>query len=187
MNLLISHPDDEVIFGWPVLKQAKNIICCSSDLNNPERQWCKHRKQGLFEIGEMVGAKVICLDYNSEFYRLPTRTGELANLVLNVLTEINKHCEDDLLFTHNSHGEYGHLDHILCHQIAKASGKKIMTTDIALDAGWFKVNNSEVKWNDKEVINDLDFYNKCKKIYDKIGCWTWSKPPIERAIVYESH
>jgi hypothetical protein len=183
ITMLIAHPDDEVIFGFPVLQNAKKIICCSSDLNNPERQWCRNRKLALEEIGQKVGAEVICLDYNSEFYRLPTRNGSLMRLANDILSLLEP---EEVLFTHNPWGEYGHLDHVLVHQVASLSGKRLLFSDISLEAGWIP---SGKRLSLAKVVglfhNDLLFYNECKAIYDHFGCWTWSKPPIKECMAME--
>jgi len=55
----MAHPDDEIIFGWPVLKEAQKIIICSSDLNNPERAWCKDRKKALKDVCELLGKEMV--------------------------------------------------------------------------------------------------------------------------------
>ena len=49
--MVMAHPDDEILFGWPVFfdpKYKKKLLICSSDYNNPERAWCKYRKKSLF-------------------------------------------------------------------------------------------------------------------------------------------
>lgn len=182
ITLLVAHPDDEVIFGWPVLQRAKRIICCSSDLNNPDRQWCKDRKKALYEIGSLLGISVDCLDYNSEFYKVDARKGELWKLSQDVLSLLQS---AGSVFTHNPWGEYGHMDHILIHQVARASGKKLFYSDICVEAGWQPC----IPWPSliKEVefcTNDISFYERCKAIYERIGCWTWSKAPIINARIY---
>ena len=179
-TLLVAHPDDEVIFFWWALKEIDQIVCCSSDLNNPERAWCKDRCKALFEIGNILNIPVTCLDYNSEFYRLNSRNGELLKLQSDILAAV----EGDI-YTHNAWGEYAHLDHILVNQIAKTTGCMLLTTDIVIDGGWFKVENLMTKEPVFRAVNDLDLYAKCKAIYDKWGCWTWSKEPVHSCGVYE--
>ena len=83
--MVMSHPDDEIIFGWPVFQSAgwgkdadKELLMCSSDFNNPERQWCSHRKFILEKICEEEGVKLTCLDNPSEFYRASTRDEGLS-------------------------------------------------------------------------------------------------------------
>jgi LmbE family N-acetylglucosaminyl deacetylase len=182
LTILIAHPDDEVIFGWPVLKHAKTIVCCSSDLNNPTRQWCRDRKKALQEVGAMTGAEVKCLDYDSEFYRADARRGDLARLAQDVLGLLPA---SGPIFTHNPWGEYGHMDHILVHQIARAAERPIMFSDMQLEAGWLP----RALWMPRGPAAmmceiDPEFYRRCKEIYDRYGCWTWSNPPIMSARVY---
>src|SRR5580700_439511 len=115
-TLLIAHADDECIFLWPFLPRVKRIVCASSDLHNLSRAWCKERRYCLEEVGKLIGAEVVCLDHDSEFYRLPTRTGELKRLAQTLIDLLRG---DEIIATHNAFGEYGHLDHILIHHIAR--------------------------------------------------------------------
>lgn len=183
ITMLISHPDDEVIFGWPVLQRARKIVCCSSDLNNLERQWCKDRKLALKEVCGMLGIELVCFDYSSEFYKIDARAGELIRLQ----EAISPLLSDSPVFTHNAWGEYGHMDHILVHQIARASGRKLLTTDICIDAGWLHCAQSPQGAYLGDSSIDLDLYNRCKTIYLKYGCWTWSKDPIMKVGLYENY
>jgi len=188
ITYLVAHPDDEVIFGFPVLAKAKRIICCSNDSNNPLRAWCKNRIFALQEVGKLIGAEIVCFDYDSEFYRMNTRNGDLGKMVEQVVKcviDLLPSYEDSVLFTHNSWGEYGHIDHILTNHIAKLTHRRILTTDIAIDAGWFKVENNYKGEPIMKVQNDLELYNKCKAIYEKWNAWTWSKQPIPYCNLYE--
>jgi hypothetical protein len=107
VTLLIAHADDENLFCWPVLDRVKRIICASNDSENPERAWCKERGKCLDEVGELLGADVIQLPYNSEFYRLPTRDGSLKCAAVTIMGHLRG---AETIFTHNAWGEYGHLD-----------------------------------------------------------------------------
>lgn len=179
-TLLIAHPDDEVIFFWWALKEIDRIVCCSSDINNPGRAWCKDRKKALLEVGEALGVPVIVFDYNSEFYRLDSRNGELLQLQNKVLNNL-----DGEIITHNLWGEYGHLDHILVNQIALASSHRIITSDIVSSGGWLKVKSINQGKLFRHDLIDLSLYEKLKAIYDKYGCWTWNKEPIKECFIYE--
>ena len=183
-TMVIAHPDDEVIFGWPVLKETKKIVCASSDLYNPERAWCKERKKALQEVGKLINAEIVCLDYNSEFYRANTRNGDLAKIQKDILAQLKG--SDDYIFTHNAWGEYGHIDHILVNQFLRKSNKKIFSTSICLEAGWFSAQSflNQISLKSKEI--DIMLYQECKAIYDKYGCWTWSKEPITKVKIYEN-
>ena len=179
-TLLVAHPDDEVIFFWWALKEIDQIVCCSSDLNNPERAWCKDRSKALFEIGNILNIPVTCLDYNSEFYRLNSRNGELLKLQSDILAAV----EGDI-YTHNAWGEYAHLDHILVNQIAMSSGNKVITSDIVDDGGWLKVKSFNQGKLFKQAVIDMELYNQLKDVYEKWGCWTWSREPIKECFIYE--
>jgi LmbE family N-acetylglucosaminyl deacetylase len=183
LTLLIAHPDDELLFLWPFLSQAKRIVCVGSDENNPERAWCARRLEALRVIGSETGIEIECLNANSEFYRLPTRDGTLKALAGRVLKAL---ADSQAVATHNAWGEYGHLDHILCHQIARACGKRILTTDIAEDVNWLPVRRWPKRWEPRtEHVLDMQMFERLKVHYDRLGCWTWSRPPVSKCGVIE--
>ena len=76
ITLLIAHPDDELLFAWPVWDRIALIVCVSSDENSPARRWCAKRKLCLEEVGKSLGTEVQCFGFDSEFYRMRTRDGE---------------------------------------------------------------------------------------------------------------
>jgi hypothetical protein len=182
IQLVMAHPDDEVIFGWPILRKVSSILICSNDKNNPERAWCRYRFKALEEIGELLGIPVKSLNYDSEFYRLSARDGFLKQWMNEVLANVDQ--EADAIYTHNWMGEYGHLDHILVYQaMLKAKPYWLMTSDIHMESEWGGFTDVPVKsypnsMSITKVKNDLVLYNQCKAIYDKYDVWTWSKDPV---------
>ena len=210
--IVMAHPDDEIIFGWPILQDStikKKILICSSDYNNPQRQWCKNRKEALFEIGNYVDSEqTICLDYNSEFYRAPTRPINGAPVeedekvsgpwrlmcqhIIETIEEMSKDC--DAIFTHNPYGEYGHIDHIMLFDLVYKNFKKpVLITDLKQGSNWAKLPKSEDRI--KKLFYKNSFLKKCKldKVllsfckskYESKNAWTWSDPVIEECSVYE--
>lgn len=163
----MAHPDDEVIFGWPILQNRsvkKYILTCSSDLKNPHRTWCSHRKDVLAKLCDELGIECRCLDYNSEFYRLKTRDipafggrrsfreklfqsilykkmpfqgdqSTLRMMMEDVLNQITRF-SFDFIYTHNAWGEYGHLDHQLLHSVVASVGAPTIVSDIFLPSNW---------------------------------------------------
>ncbi len=199
--MVMAHPDDEILFGWPIFQDKsveKNLIICSSDFNNPERQWCKYRKNSLIKVCEKENVPVMCLDYNSSFYRTPTRrpsnlrSGEPGDSqapfrhMCDTIKRIIKENQDnyDYIFTHNPHGEYGHIDHkLLFELVLKVSKKPVLITDINMPSNWSekmdftdKINmlyyNNKVK---EGCIIDFEKYKEYEKIYIDDGVWTWSR------------
>jgi hypothetical protein len=189
LDIIVAHPDDEIIFFWFALKHAKRIICCTNDLNINfpkskfwEKSWI-HRQTAFEEIGKLLGIEVINLGYNSGFVSLPKEEiTKLSNKIYDLIKD------EETVITHNAWGEYGHPDHILVHNIIKESGKTLLVSDIMLEGkGLIKFTpypKPEIK-DFLEVTNtDLNFYEKCKEIYTKYNVWTWYQKPILKTKCY---
>lgn len=173
ITVLIAHPDDEFLFAWPVLRRAKKIIACVDDMTHPTRQWCRRRKEAFAEVGKLVGADTVCLRHDSGFVHKSHK--DLIAFVEEVRAQI---ADADVVYSHNGWGEYGHLDHILLHQIARMSGKRMLTTDICLQADWYRVSPY---WQGKTVehcVNDMKFHEECMRIYKSFGAMGWTCPPV---------
>jgi len=190
--MLLAHPDDEVICGWPILQNKsieKEILICSSDINNPERKWCSHRKKVLFELCDNLKIKCRCLDYNSAFYKVNARENKLKELGEDILKNISSF-SFDYIFTHNPWGEYGMMDHILLNNIAMHSGYSLIISDMFIPSNWSYFNN--ISTNFRLFLKNLfiesflnkDFYNKCKKYYTENKVWTWNKEPLKKCNLY---
>lgn len=191
VTLLIAHPDDEALFCWPVLDRVSRIICVSSDLHNPERAWCKERGECLLEVGKLLGCSVDLSHHDSEFYRLPTRNGDLKRVAESLIRQLG---DDGIGFTHNAWGEYGNIDHILCHHIARTwqargEGRTVLVSDIAQEINWLPVT----PWDQETYYGggsagkfeiDRPLFDRIKAIYDARGCWTWAWEPQETCGVY---
>lgn len=204
--MVLAHPDDEIIFGWPIFQDdnyQKTILMCSTDENNPDRQWCKYRKQSLAKICSIKNVPLYCLPNNSSFYKTPTRRPKnlprnemgdsqapfrkMCDEISNIITKVEKNF--DFVFTHNPYGEYGHMDHKLLFDIVlKTTTKPILITDINLSSNWSKKIKTVDKiekmcYNNvykKKCTLDREQYEKFKKIYVDDGVWTWSREtPIE--------
>lgn len=207
--MVMAHPDDELIFGWPVLQNPelkKEIVICVSDEHHPKRKWCAHRKYALFALCEELNIPCKCLNLDSGFFRgpggkpkkrkkkffsslfrkqlLPTLTlGEVASMVLNEVKE----ARFDAVFTHNFWGEYGHMDHILLNNILFGNlSCPILTTNAYINGNWLPhqdVNCFAPLLKNSYVSShtlDLAFYERCSSFYTTTKTWTWSSDPIEK-------
>lgn len=190
ITLLIAHPDDEALFCWPVLDRVKRIVCASSDLNNPARAFCRERRYCLEDVGKLLGAEIVCFDADSEFYRLPTRDGSLFRHIHALIDAL---ATSETVFTHNSWGEYGNLDHILCHHAVRLWNSEcrgeLVVSDIATEINWLPVTpwfQSEEFFGEayKDHFLDREMFDRIKAIYDARGCWTWAWAPVEKCRVY---
>jgi hypothetical protein len=187
-TMCIAHPDDEVIFGFGMLKNTKKIICCSNEFLTSKKHKNTNGKSALIEIGKLINIPVICLEYPRNFYRLETYHNQLYNFSQDIIKLASK---EKVVSCHNSWGEYGNLDHILLHQILRTCTKAMITTDISvsseLDLGrteWLPVKKFTSGKFLGEVTNDPKLYNQCHQIYEQYNCWTWNKPPIEKTNLY---
>lgn len=196
ITMILAHPDDEVIFGWPVLQDTsveKNLLICSSDKDNPKRQWCSHRKLPLLELCDNLGVDVKCLDHPSSFYTSDSRSGKLREVCESIGDFVQTHCDGDVVFTHNPYGEYGHMDHVLVFNIVlKTVGVPIWFTDIVLESNWYSGDFLPCRMKSlfyadkmKDAVLDDSFYSRCRAYYDKHKVWTWDKPPVQSCSIYQ--
>jgi LmbE family N-acetylglucosaminyl deacetylase len=192
--MVMAHPDDEIIFGWPIFQDAsidKELLVCSSDAHNAQRQWCAHRKHVLFDLCTHFDIPVTCLDYDSEFYRMETRRESLSRLHEAVMAHfLQKEC--DFIFTHNPLGEYGHLDHKMVFDIvANNTQKPVIVTDICLKSNWpsyecipERVKKSFYTECYKSCALNKNVYEYCERCYQKQKAWTWSMAPVDTCNLY---
>ena len=199
--MIFSHPDDEIIFGWPIM-QNKNInkfyLCCSTDEFNKEREWCSKRKFSLIDVCNENNTKLWMISAPSEFYKLNTRRekGQPKTIegdktsTIRIFKEILKENIEkiivenkiDYIFTHNIYGEYGHLDHIFVFDtVLKNVNIPIIYSDICLRTNWDdpqinkRIKNLYFSKCIGEYSMNEDFYEKNKKLYIKNNAWTWSR------------
>ena len=192
--MVLAHADDEIICGWPILQDRnieKEILICSSDLNNPERKWCSHRKNVFFSMCKYLNIKCKCLDYKSAFYKIKARDNSLKNLCLDVIDNIYNF-KFDYIFTHNPMGEYGMMDHILLNQIVMSMNVKMLFTDIRIVNNWSYYNEIPKRFGDiyfknkiKDCVVDMPFYNKVKRFYAQSKVWTWNQEAVKKCGLYE--
>lgn len=207
--MILAHPDDEVIFGWPLLQNysiKKELIICSSDAFNPQRRWCAHRKQPLIDLCTNLGLNLTCLDYNSDFYSYPNRntkspknifkrlihkkdTRTIISEFMKDVLKVIKSKEFDAIFTHNPWGEYGHMDHIIIHNLILHhyyNKKPILFTDTLINLDWMPLCKDLPRITSKferigSFTNNENLYNDFMQYYKKTKTWTWSVDPVKKA------
>jgi LmbE family N-acetylglucosaminyl deacetylase len=192
--MVLAHCDDELVCGWPILqnpKIRKSLIIVSSDRNNRERQWCSHRKFVTQDLCRSLAINPCILDYNSEFFRLNHRNGQLAKLEHNILNAIHRF-SPDYVFTHNLHGEYGHLDHVfIANLLFRAADYPLLISDLTMSADWTKTPPSSQRYVRTYYRNlvgrfslNHSFYRHVKQFYETRSVWTWTQEPAEECGLY---
>ena len=205
---VLAHPDDECIFGWPAFQNPaleKSLIMLVSDRKNPERRWCARRLEALEEICGRYRIRLTCLHLNSEFYRLPYRRSDLVinhiyQAVNRKISEERREFRPDFVFCHNPHGEYGMFDHRMVFDIVyhHSEAEHVCITDLCgTHADWPSFDRIparvfalyyEARPN-VMVTLDQRFFETCKRIYDRLECWTWKDeaPPATCRLYLLSH
>ena len=193
--MVMAHPDDEVIFGWPIIQLSGvdvHVLCCSNDKNNPSRVEFSKRKDALERLMAKLGFSFSCFNYDSEFYRMSTRDELLSNVLSMLMNQISS-IKHDFVFSHNPLGEYGHIDHVLINQLVMSSCSRMLMTDMFIKSNWVPYGGfSEIQrrcfFKNENVVSgckiDQAHYDMCKQVYVDHGCWTWSKPPITETKLY---
>lgn len=208
---VFCHPDDELICGWPLLQHDgydKEVLICSSDLNNPLRKKYRHRKLALFALCDKLGIPCSCLDFSSEFYSVPSRVPPrprgwrkwlpqpdtpflLQDLCHDILDAMASKSYD-AVFTHNFWGEYGHMDHILLNNLIFANvTTPVYVTDMRIPLNWLPMTRDAGLYTGllgphfhSQHSLDVDFYEACASIYREKRVWSWSNEPLTQLNLY---
>ena len=114
--MVVAHPDDCVIFGWPIIKKYSTIVWKILYLTYDEYQ---PRGQEIKNFWQSQGISVeFCgiIDNHIDLDR-----GKIVSFNEDAAKEqlLNKTKNCDLLVTHGASGEYGHPHHIFVHNILK--------------------------------------------------------------------
>ncbi len=192
---VVAHPDDEFLWLWSVYQRRdieKHLVVICSDL----RRKGPHRRAALEEVCKQENIQLhTCIDIDNNFGNLPTRRASylLTDAVQEIDTVVSQAVSDinpDYVATHNICGEYGHLSHRLLFELVSQNrnARNVIFTDISQESN--HRSSSEIPGSVRDAyyrkqINkqaqylDLDFYARCKKIYEDHQAYTWCYPPIE--------
>ena len=186
--MILAHPDDEVIFAWPVLQK---IGCELSLLTLADN----HAKRGtapikvLEEVCKINNIRLINrprLDTN--FSRLPPRFEKvlLEHAIKSFRQSIQYSLDlikPDFVFTHNPMGEYGHGDHKFIHSLVSQFPVAMCFTDICshnqCHLSTNKIPKLYLDYLYKNATSmekcslNIQWYDKMKTIYEKNKAWTW--------------
>ncbi len=198
---IFCHPDDEILAGWPIFqseKLEKHLIICCDDY--ARRGSC--RRQALQEVCKQENINLVkTLSEDNNFYALPTRRADslLSHSVFRINNALEQAIEDvqpDFIMTHNPVGEYGHGSHRLLFEIVSQHllAENILITDICQESNHRSSKEipqvvRDAYYKDPppngvlEILN-MDFYNRCKAIYDSHNAWTWSKESIKHCNLF---
>jgi LmbE family N-acetylglucosaminyl deacetylase len=156
---LVAHPDDCVIFAQAFIEEYKNInwtiVYLTYDL-------ASDRGKEIASYWDTLNIKTIFLGFQDNI----VHNEEVV--VLNKLTNLG--LDIDLILTHNPMGEYGHIHHLLMHNVAQ----KLPQPKIYFGNGFVHNYQSPVP-NDpyphlplhNEVISKFTIEDRCKYFFDE--------------------
>lgn len=198
--VVAAHPDDEVIFLWPATflsAEAKvTVVCCSDDRDNSARPVSERRAEAFKEVADALKFTPILTGGNSEFSRLPHRPENLLSQWWSRARSFiaNAADEADVVYTHNPHGEYGHTDHRLLHQLVLgAVNKPVMFTDIRQQINWpveVDASGAYARTYFRSAFRSVmtasgdEMLQNAEAIYRRHNAWTWSEPVVRECYVY---
>ena len=183
--MVMAHPDDEVIFGWPILADTKwdcYILIVSEN---------KHGVRGvraLREVCELNKAHYVDASrIPNNYYRLPPRsTGDALPQAIQTLNQqIENACcqiNPQYIFTHNPWGEYGHGDHRMLFDLVALTRLPIIISDIyqpnECHISFNRMPPIYARWLEMSMLKshrslDIEWYRRMKAIYDKHQAWSW--------------
>jgi hypothetical protein len=106
-GVIVAHPDDCVIFAWPLMRKLKQLDWTIIYLTYTEAE---PRAQEIKRFWDRHEVKTIFLGYVDDYRDI--ESGNLSFDAESARLDIQDHCRDfDLLLTHNQDGDYGHPHH----------------------------------------------------------------------------
>lgn len=112
--LLVAHPDDEILFGArDLLENETTVLCFTNKTTNRSKEFEQSMK-----LSDCSGFMLDLPDSMKESWSYIT-DAELANKVFN-LCDANYEC----IVSHDSFGEYGHVQHKRVHSVATYISKE---------------------------------------------------------------
>lgn len=196
---IAAHPDDEILWFWPLLQDSHNKrgVLCISD-NSQKYGQCS--KTAFLDVAEQENWQAWCGDIPSGFSRLSPRyvdvtlTKQVAKIYHQIYDALDKF-KPNIIFTHNPVGEYSHTDHKLVAELVYTVDYEapIWFTDICL---WNKCHVSYPRippyilraFYKKHIRNskmNKSFFERCSKIYRKYSAWSWGNEIVSQCQIFE--
>jgi hypothetical protein len=180
---VFAHPDDELIFGWPVLDELDGLLIVSNNHNSYPNAW-----RATEEICRDLNIPCWTVGLDNNFYRLPTRRADLTlpqavEKVNAGITSALRETQSKRVFTHNQWGEYGHGDHRLVHDIViRHPGMEYVWVSDMCQANKCHLSTEEppkritVKLGPPIRMRcqlDRAMYERGKRVYETHSAWSW--------------
>jgi len=199
---VFTHPDDEVIFGWPIFQNKsidRHLIICTEGFDsNAYKVLGTIKTDAITEICKIEGIKLEWIGHSDGLhYRMFRPREDLLKpvreiqILIDTIVRIAEQVKPDFIFTHNFWGDNGNSEHRLISEIVinHCLDYNILITDrCENNLAWFSYKTiprmHQRYFIEENVFKkcslDADFYVRCKKVYEKYKVWTGSLsiPPV---------
>lgn len=113
--MMVAHPDDCVIFGFPFYSTHKNFEWSVCYLTYENWDW---RAQELTKFWKSRSVATSYLGFTDDYREVDK--GNLGFDGAIAIDKIKQSCSGfDLILTHNQNGDYGHIHHVFVHDAVK--------------------------------------------------------------------
>ena len=114
--MLVAHPDDETLFGfYDLIHSNCTVLCFTNKIN-------KVRRRNFIEVMNTTKQTGIMFDYKDGVSEVWETISD-DNFIGVIVPLLSK--KYDMIVSHNSDGEYGHIQHKRVHSIAVSLSKKL--------------------------------------------------------------
>ena len=114
--MLVAHPDDETLFGFYDLINSNCTVICFTNKGN------KVRSRDFEKVMHMIQQTGVMFNYkdagDEEWKSISN-----DNFIEAIIPLLNK--KYDMIVSHNSDGEYGHIQHKRVHSVAVSLSSKL--------------------------------------------------------------
>jgi len=109
--MIVAHPDDEVLWGGAHLLREKYLVVCITCGQNITR--VNEFKKTM----DKIDTPYIMLGYPDKILNIRSNWTDEKDNIYDDLNEIMSLKNWKKIVTHNKNGEYGHIHHIMTHEI----------------------------------------------------------------------
>lgn len=204
--IVVAHPDDEILWFSSILERCKRVIVCFGPTTRPDPKLNLGRAKLIegYPLSKVKFLQVRSSDaYQSFHWRRPevddrglifrrerplyaNNSNELFSLLRSELEN------EEVVFTHNPWGEYGHEEHVQVFDVLHSLSEHL---SFGLFVTGYVSNRSLALMSIRQnllsadgvrlVVRETDkaLANRMKSLYVLCDCWTWMDdyewPPVE--------
>lgn len=156
--MIVAHPDDESLWGGNALIEDDYFVVCLTNGNNNQR------KNEFLSVMEMSGDIGLILSYPDKIHNERSDWSFCKEDILTDLKTIIDYKDWDLIVTHNEDGEYGHLHHIMTHNMVAEVCDKLNVPAKQFYFGKYYKRGEIYNMSDEELSDSLSLLQTEKKI-----------------------